>query len=297
MLDWNCPDEKQPKSSRKSKRINDRFDQERLKKQDSWNMTSEKIVATQKTFQFIRQEKGRIKLCFIYLISIQNKKQIKETNSFLTELQGWWTIFTIHIVIRRKRGWNCKKNVQHKNWDLLRMCSPPVRYAPPVTEHMPLHSKLSCKNKACASGSANNMRPLSWGHKRRRSKIWYRKLKLSRGTVRRWTHKVCTRRSGHECTITRKTKLFWSYLIYGCRQISWAHRGLNMSLQNSGELCMKHWIFWCTDVNAGRPSESRKFRWMHKSLNMKAWKCGKISKIWTGTHKKFVFECIKVWPG
>ena len=34
---------------------------------------------------------------------------------------------------------------------------------PPVTEHVPLHSKLLCKNIARASGGANNMRPLSWG--------------------------------------------------------------------------------------------------------------------------------------
>ena len=41
---------------------------------------------------------------------------------------------------------------------------PPVRYAPPVTEHVPLLiSKSLCKNKARASGGANNIRPLSWG--------------------------------------------------------------------------------------------------------------------------------------
>ena len=40
---------------------------------------------------------------------------------------------------------------------------PPVRYAPPVREHVPLHSKSLCKNMARASGGANNMRPLSGG--------------------------------------------------------------------------------------------------------------------------------------
>ena len=29
---------------------------------------------------------------------------------------------------------------------------PPVRYAPPVTEHVPLHSNFLCKNMARASG-------------------------------------------------------------------------------------------------------------------------------------------------
>ena len=40
---------------------------------------------------------------------------------------------------------------------------PPVCYAPPVSEHVPLHSKSLCKNMARASGGANNMRPLRWG--------------------------------------------------------------------------------------------------------------------------------------
>ena len=34
---------------------------------------------------------------------------------------------------------------------------------PPVTEHVPLHSKSLCKSMARASGGANNMHPLSWG--------------------------------------------------------------------------------------------------------------------------------------
>ena len=46
---------------------------------------------------------------------------------------------------------------------------PPPQYVmrPPVTEHVPLHSKSLCKNMARASGGANNMLcamlPLSWG--------------------------------------------------------------------------------------------------------------------------------------
>ena len=36
---------------------------------------------------------------------------------------------------------------------------PSVRYAPPVTEHVPLHSKTLCNYIACA----NNMHPLSGG--------------------------------------------------------------------------------------------------------------------------------------
>ena len=36
---------------------------------------------------------------------------------------------------------------------------PPVRYAPPVTEHVPLHSNTLCNYIACA----NNMHPLSGG--------------------------------------------------------------------------------------------------------------------------------------
>ena len=42
------------------------------------------------------------------------------------------------------------------------MPPPQVGYAPPVTEHVPLHCKSSCKTIARASGGANNMRPLSW---------------------------------------------------------------------------------------------------------------------------------------
>ena len=33
----------------------------------------------------------------------------------------------------------------------------------PVTDHVPLHSKSLCKNIACPSGGANNMRPISCG--------------------------------------------------------------------------------------------------------------------------------------
>ena len=44
---------------------------------------------------------------------------------------------------------------------------PPVCYDAPVAEHVPLHSKSLCKNMARASGVANNMHPLSWGHKQK----------------------------------------------------------------------------------------------------------------------------------
>ena len=54
--------------------------------------------------------------------------------------------------------------------DLFRLRPPPplqVRYAPPppppVTEHVPLHTKSLCKNIAHLSGGGNNMRPLSLG--------------------------------------------------------------------------------------------------------------------------------------
>ena len=43
------------------------------------------------------------------------------------------------------------------------VCAPPQSVMrPPVTEHVPLHSKSSCKNIARASGG-EDMRPLSWG--------------------------------------------------------------------------------------------------------------------------------------
>ena len=51
----------------------------------------------------------------------------------------------------------CKKN------DLFRLCPPQYVMRPPVTEHVPLHSKSLCINMARASGCAINMRPLSWG--------------------------------------------------------------------------------------------------------------------------------------
>ena len=47
--------------------------------------------------------------------------------------------------------------------DLFRLCPPPVGYPPPVTEHVPLHSKSSRKNMARASGGPNKMYPLNWG--------------------------------------------------------------------------------------------------------------------------------------
>ena len=42
---------------------------------------------------------------------------------------------------------------------------PQYAKCPPVTEHVPLHSKSLCKNKARASGGAKCMRPLSGGVK------------------------------------------------------------------------------------------------------------------------------------
>ena len=47
--------------------------------------------------------------------------------------------------------------------DLFRLC-PPVRSAPPVTEHVPLNSKSLCKKwNVRRLRGANNMRSLSWG--------------------------------------------------------------------------------------------------------------------------------------
>ena len=43
------------------------------------------------------------------------------------------------------------------------LCAPTVRYAPPVTEQVPSHSKILFTKMARASGGANNMRSLSWG--------------------------------------------------------------------------------------------------------------------------------------
>ena len=48
--------------------------------------------------------------------------------------------------------------------DLFRLCPPPpVRYAPPVTEHVPLHSKSLCKNMACASERCKYYAPAKLG--------------------------------------------------------------------------------------------------------------------------------------
>ena len=66
---------------------------------------------------------------------------------------------------------------------------PPVHFAPPVTQHVPLLSKYLCKNMA--HESANNMHPLSWGrgHQRKRSYFSFafdddssQKPLISRGT-------------------------------------------------------------------------------------------------------------------
>ena len=62
--------------------------------------------------------------------------------------------------------------------DLFRL-APTVRYAhapPPKLNkaHVSLHSKSLCKNMACTSGGgegANNIHPLRWGHKRKRSNM------------------------------------------------------------------------------------------------------------------------------
>ena len=40
---------------------------------------------------------------------------------------------------------------------------PPVRYAPPDAEHVPLHSKSSCKNMARASGGCKYYAPSKLG--------------------------------------------------------------------------------------------------------------------------------------
>ena len=45
----------------------------------------------------------------------------------------------------------------------------------PVTEHSPLHSNLFCQN-GHASGDANNMHPISRGHKRKGSQFHLFKL-------------------------------------------------------------------------------------------------------------------------
>ena len=44
---------------------------------------------------------------------------------------------------------------------------PPVCYAPPITEHVRLHSKFLRKNVARVSGVAHKVHPLNWGHKRK----------------------------------------------------------------------------------------------------------------------------------
>ena len=47
--------------------------------------------------------------------------------------------------------------------DLFRLCSLPVRYAPPVTGHVPLHRKSSWKIWHEHMRETNNMHQLSWG--------------------------------------------------------------------------------------------------------------------------------------
>ena len=53
---------------------------------------------------------------------------------------------------------------------------------PSVTEHVTIHSKSLCKNIERASGGANNMRPISWGHKWKRSIRCY-KLRETSGIL------------------------------------------------------------------------------------------------------------------
>ena len=50
-----------------------------------------------------------------------------------------------------------------KIWRIFSDCAPPVSYAPPVTEHVPLHSKSPCKNIARASGGCKKYAPTKLG--------------------------------------------------------------------------------------------------------------------------------------
>ena len=43
------------------------------------------------------------------------------------------------------------------------VCARTVRYAPPVTENVPLHSKSLCKNMALASGGCKYIAPTKLG--------------------------------------------------------------------------------------------------------------------------------------
>ena len=52
--------------------------------------------------------------------------------------------------------------VKVKVW-IFSVCTPHYVMHPPITEHVPLHSKSLCKNMTRVSECANNMHPLSWG--------------------------------------------------------------------------------------------------------------------------------------
>ena len=72
-------------------------------------------------------------------------------------------------------------NIRIEYKDIFRLCPPPPpQYVmhPPVTEQVSLNGKSLCENMARASGGANIMHPLSWGHKRKRSEYNKKVIRL-----------------------------------------------------------------------------------------------------------------------
>ena len=65
-----------------------------------------------------------------------------------------YQLLSLFIIAQNRSTWFVCYDVRTDFWDFFRLCPPfPVRYAPhPITEHVPLHGKLLCKNMARAFG-------------------------------------------------------------------------------------------------------------------------------------------------
>ena len=87
------------------------------------------------------------------------------------------TLWNVSFNCLRSRKLDCKTEKTEtlflKIWGSLPFVHhPPVRYAPPDTEHVSIPGKSLCRNMVRGSGGVNNMHPLNWGAQTENIRIW-----------------------------------------------------------------------------------------------------------------------------